>query len=78
MLLDIARILHVDVELLIGRPRQLAPNGGAVAQGLGVVRQVMTRHDHLLGVDAPGMPPRQELSMQVARLHQDYGAARCD
>ena len=76
VLLDIARILHVDVESLIGRPWQLAPNGGAVAQGLDLVRQVMTRYDHLLGVDAPGMPPRQELSVQVARLHQDYGAAR--
>jgi transcriptional regulator with XRE-family HTH domain len=76
VLLDIARILHVDVESLIGRPWQLAPNGGAVAQGLDLVRQVMTRYDHLLGVDAPGMPPRQELSMQVARLHEDYGAAR--
>lgn len=40
VLLDIARILHVDVESLIGRPWQLAPNGGAVAQGLDVVRQL--------------------------------------
>lgn len=76
VLLDIARILHVDVESLIGRPWQLAPNGGVVAQGLDVVRQVMTRYDHLLGVDAPGLPPLQELSVQVARLHQDYQAAR--
>ncbi|MGH3813913.1 MAG: helix-turn-helix domain-containing protein [Pseudonocardiaceae bacterium] len=41
-----------------------------------MVRQVMTRYDHLLGVDAPGLPPLQELSVQVARLHQDYQAAR--
>src|SRR5258708_36619079 len=34
VLLDMAEILHVDVESLIGRPWQLAPNGGGVAQGL--------------------------------------------
>jgi transcriptional regulator with XRE-family HTH domain len=33
VLLDMAKILHVDVESLIGRPWQLAPNGGAVAHG---------------------------------------------
>ncbi|MGH3825324.1 MAG: helix-turn-helix domain-containing protein [Pseudonocardiaceae bacterium] len=76
VLLDIARILHVDVESLIGRPWQLAPNGGAVAQGLDVVRQIITSYDHLVGVDAPSMPPLQELSVQVAMLHQDYQAAR--
>src|SRR5438874_484220 len=51
VLLDIAKILHVDVQSLIGRPWQLAPNGPAVAQGLDAVRQVMTRYDHLLGAD---------------------------
>jgi len=76
VLLDIARILRVDVETLIGRPWQLAPNGGAVARGLDTVRQVMTRYDHLLGVDAPVPPPLKQLSIQVARLHQDYQAAR--
>lgn len=76
VLLDIARILHVDIESLIGRPWQLAPNGGVVAQGLDMVRQVMTNYDHLLGVDAPSMPPLPELRSQVERLHQDYQAAR--
>ncbi|MGH3883835.1 MAG: helix-turn-helix domain-containing protein [Pseudonocardiaceae bacterium] len=76
VLLDMARILHVDVESLIGRPWQLAPNGGGVAQGLDAVRQVMTRYDHLLGADAPIMPPLPELRGQVATLHQDYQAAR--
>jgi transcriptional regulator with XRE-family HTH domain len=76
VLLDMAKILHVDVESLIGRPWQLAPNGGAVAQGLDAVRQVMTRYDHLLGADAPTMPPLFELRTQVATLHQDYQAAR--
>jgi hypothetical protein len=76
VLLDMAKILHVDVESLIGRPWQLAPNGGAVAQGLDAVRQVMTRYDHLLGVDVPPIPPLPELRAQVATLHEDYQAAR--
>lgn len=75
VLLDMARILHVDVESLIGRPWQVAPNGGAVAQGLDAVRQVMTRYDHLLGVDASTMPALPELNAQIATLHQDYQAA---
>ncbi|MBA2470747.1 MAG: hypothetical protein H0V41_00340 [Pseudonocardiales bacterium] len=45
VLLDMAKILHVDVESLIGRPWPLAPNGDSVAQGLDVVRQVMTHRD---------------------------------
>jgi transcriptional regulator with XRE-family HTH domain len=76
VLLDMAKILHVDVESLIGRPWQLAPNGPAVAQGLDAVRQVMTRYDHLLGVEAPHLPPLPELRAQVAALHSDYQAAR--
>src|SRR3712207_1214028 len=61
VLLGIARILQVDVESLIGRPWQLAPNGGVVAQGLDAVRQVLTRYGHLLGVEAPSMLPLPEL-----------------
>jgi len=76
VLIDMAKILHVDVESLIGRPWQLAPNGGAVAQGLDAVREVMTRYDHLLGTDVAPIPPLPELGTQVARLHRDYQAAR--
>lgn len=76
VLLDMAKILHVDVESLIGRPWQLAPNGPAVAQGLDAVRQVMTRYDHLLGTEAPLLPPLSELRAHVAALHSDYQAAR--
>jgi hypothetical protein len=43
-----------------------------VTQGLDAVRQVMTRCDHLLGADAPTMPPLPELHAQVTALHQDY------
>ncbi len=43
VLLDMAKILHVDVESLIGRPWQLAPNGGAVAQGLDASQRSIPR-----------------------------------
>jgi len=76
VLLDMARILHVDVESLIGRPWQLAPNGGHVAQGLDEVRQVFTHYGHLLGTDAPPVPPLPQLREQVGMLHEDYQAAR--
>jgi len=76
VLLDMARILHVDVESLTGRPWQLAPNGGHIAQGLDDVRRVFTQYGHLLGIDAAPVPPLPELRYQVATLHEDYQAAR--
>lgn len=76
VLLDMAKILHVDVEALIGRPWQLAPNGGAFTDGVEAVRDVMTRYDHLLGVDAPAAPPLPVLHARVEALHRDYQAAR--
>ena len=35
VLLDLARVLHVEVEALTGRPWRYAPNGCALADGLG-------------------------------------------
>ncbi|WP_088281436.1 helix-turn-helix domain-containing protein [Kineosporia sp. A_224] len=45
VLLDLARILHVDVESLSGRPWQLAPNGNNVALGLAEVRAALTSYN---------------------------------
>jgi len=58
VLLDMARIPHVDVESLIGRPWQLAPNGGAVAQGLDTVRQTKTTKPIDRASHTPGEPAR--------------------
>ena|SRR5690242_14958609 len=41
VLLDLARVLHVDVQALTGRPWQYAPNGSALAGGLTSVRQAL-------------------------------------
>ena len=52
VLLDMARVLHVDVEALTGRPWQYAPNGSALVEGLDGVRRVLVRYDALTR-DAP-------------------------
>src|SRR5436305_10037564 len=47
VLLDLARVLHVEVDALIGRPWQLAPNGNAMAGGLSDLRAVLTSYNSL-------------------------------
>src|SRR3954469_12398199 len=49
VLLDLARVLHVEVDALIGRPWQLAPNGNAIADALTDLRTVLTSYNSLLG-----------------------------
>lgn len=76
VLLDMARVLHVDVESLIGRPWQYAPNGGPTADGLDDIRQVFTSYSRLLGGPAPALPSAAELLSRVDSVHQEYQAAR--
>ena len=76
VLLDMARVLHVDVESLSGRPWQYAPNGGAFADGLAEVRTTFTRYDHMLGTLAPATLTIPQLQAQVVAVHQDYQGAR--
>ena len=78
VLLDLARVLQVEVEALTGRPWELAPNGGAIAGGLSEIRQVFTRYDHLLGVEPPQSPSLPELRTQIATAHRVYQAAKYD
>jgi len=78
VLLDMARVLHVDVEALIGRPWRFAPNGGEVLESLDGVRRFFSRYDHLLGVDPPEPVPLNDLRECVASAHSMYQAARYD
>jgi transcriptional regulator with XRE-family HTH domain len=55
VLLDLSRILRVDVNALIGRPWHLAPNGGTVVTGLEDIRQVLSRYSHVVGDLAAGV-----------------------
>jgi transcriptional regulator with XRE-family HTH domain len=76
VLLDMARVLHVDVEALTGRPWQYAPNGSAVVDGLGDVRRVFTRYDHLLGATVASSLTLDDLRSRLAEIHSQYQAAR--
>jgi transcriptional regulator with XRE-family HTH domain len=78
VLLDLARVLRVEPEALMGRPWELAPNGGEIAGGLSEIRQVFTRYDHLLGVEPPQSPSLPELRTQIATAHRVYQAAKYD
>jgi transcriptional regulator with XRE-family HTH domain len=76
VLLDLAKVLNVEVEALTGRPWELAPNGGAIAGGLSEIRQVFTRYDHLLGIEPPHSPSLPDLRAQIANAHRVYQAAK--
>jgi tetratricopeptide (TPR) repeat protein len=76
VLVDLARVLHVQVEALTGRPWQHAPIGGEVVESVDGVRQFFSRYDHLLGAEPPAPLPQHELNERVAAAHAAYQAAR--
>lgn len=76
VLLDIAKILHVEVEVLTARPWQYAPNGGSVPTDLEQVRRLFARYDHLLGMSSPTTVTLDELRARVATARRTYQAAR--
>src|SRR3954452_19600694 len=75
VLLDLARVLRVDVEALLGRPWQYAPNGGHDADELAPVRAHFSRYDDLLGVTPGDSPTLATLRTNVAAAHVTYQAA---
>lgn len=75
VLLDMARVLHVEVEALTGRPWQYAPNGGADVDTLAGVRRTFTRYEHLLGTTTSPSISLEKLRNDVADAHQDYQSA---
>jgi len=76
VLLDLARVLRVEVEALLGRPWEYAPNGGRDVDELATVRRHFTRYDDLLGMVPANVPALPELRTQVATAHGTYQAAR--
>lgn len=75
VLLDIARVLHVEVEALIGRPWDIAPNGGASGGDLSEIRTFFGRYDMLTAT--PGHEPHlARLRTDVAAAHRQYQAAQ--
>src|SRR5437868_4027943 len=78
VLLDLARVLHVNVEALTGRPWRYAPNGSELVDGLVEVRRALTSYSALLGQAPAGWAELPELRARVAETHRLYQAARYD
>lgn len=75
-ILDLARVLRVEPQQLIGRPWQLAPNGGHRADGLDDVRGFFTRYDDLLDPVPTATLDLPQLRASIARAHRTYQGAR--
>lgn len=75
VLLDMSRLLHVDVQALTGAPWQLAPNGGTSAAGIDEVRSVLTQYTNVIGGDTEP-PPLDGLRNNASTMHADYQAAK--
>lgn len=76
VLLDMAKVLHVDVESLTGGPWRYAPNGCSSPDSLGKVRRFLSRYDNLLGVTPIEPVWLPELNASVTTAHEAYQAAR--
>lgn len=78
VLLDMARVLHVDVEALTGTPWRYAPNGAAVADGVTELRRAFIHYDHLLGTQPASAITLANVRRDVGSAHAAYQSARYD
>ena len=78
VLLDMARVLDVDVESLTGKPWKYAPNGPALLEGLSGLRSMFSRYDVLLGREPTATDDLPVLRERVAGVHRVYQAADYD
>lgn len=77
ILLDMAKVLHVDVEALTGRPWQYAPNGSSFVDELDSIRRVLVRYSAITGgfiSDGDPLAPHA-LHARAADIHMKYQAA---
>ena len=77
ILLDMAKVLRVDVEALTGRPWQYAPNGSTLINDLDEIRRVLVRYSFLTGETGldDSLTP-DALQARAADIHQQYQAAQ--
>lgn len=75
VLMDLAEVLHVEVEALLGRPWKLAPNGTSSPDELSEVRHYLNGYAHLFPVDGTDVS-LPELRAAILEGHVDYQAAR--
>jgi transcriptional regulator with XRE-family HTH domain len=76
VLLDMARVLHVDVESLTGSPWQYAPNGASLSTDLDGVRRFFSRYDNLTGIEPDERISVSALEAQCTRAHAAHQAAK--
>jgi transcriptional regulator with XRE-family HTH domain len=76
VILDLSRVLRVEPQQLIGRPWQLAPNGGLHADGLDEVRSFFTRYEDLLEPQPADSLDLAQLRVDIATAHRTYQGAR--
>lgn len=76
VLMDLAEVLHVEVEALLGRSWECAPNGNTVPDKLDTTRRYLNGYPP--SVPGGREPPSGgvELAELVRRGHVDYQAAR--
>ncbi|MCW2900386.1 MAG: family transcriptional regulator [Streptosporangiaceae bacterium] len=79
VLVDIAKVLHVKVETLSGRPFVLAPNGEPELDGLAAIQDALGSYPGL-GVTTPRPAKLSDIERLTTEVHlryqsADYGAA---
>jgi transcriptional regulator with XRE-family HTH domain len=75
VILDLAKILHVEVEALTGQPWQYAPNGSSLVDGLDDVRRFFSQYDNLLGLTRRNDVDVADVRQRVNAAHRAYQAA---
>lgn len=76
VLLDMSRVLHVDVQQLSGRPWHLAPDSESAVDELNELRRLLTRYERLVDVEPGPQVALADLRSSVNTAHRTYQAAR--
>jgi transcriptional regulator with XRE-family HTH domain len=77
VLLDLAQVLHVEVEALTSRPWEYSPNGGSTSSDLDEVRDAVLAYTELVPRAAAAGPQLEtNLGVAIERGFEDYQAAR--
>lgn len=75
VLMDLAEVLHVEPQTLLGRPWRLGPNGATFPDVLAPTRHYLNSYSHLLD-DPPPIVGDVPLAEAVRRAFGGYQAAR--
>ncbi|SDT11103.1 Transcriptional regulator, contains XRE-family HTH domain [Friedmanniella luteola] len=75
VLMDLAEVLHVEVEALLGRPWKFAPNGTSSPDELSEVRHYLNGYAHLFPF-AEADVSLPDLKVAITDGHTDYQGAR--